>query len=181
MSSVAHSHQRHPPPPMDDNRSYVSARTGYTGNASRAEGSMAPQPLAQPQPAPVPPFYRICGCLECYSPQRESLEYDYTYDDVNGNKPPQSYPRIRERGEYYIDSYNGEPWSCSFGTTESVSVLIEYSFVQKMRTLYLIFSFFSTHFFYRMESGSIARIKLVPSCLPLCGSCCSIPLLLSPF
>lgn len=105
---------------MDENRSYVSARTGYTGNASQA-GSLAPQPLAQPQPAPHPPFYRILGCIECYNPKREVLEYDYSYDDVNGNKPPQSYPRIRERGEYYIDSYNSEPWSVSFGTTEAVS------------------------------------------------------------
>jgi len=104
---------------MDENRSYVSARTGYTGNASRADGSLAPQPLAQPQPAPFPPFYRILGCVECYNPKRELLEYDYTYDDVNGNKPPQSYPRIRERGEYYIDSQNPEPWSVSFGTTEA--------------------------------------------------------------
>ena len=77
-------------------------------------------PLAQPRPPPAPAFYRICGCIECYTPGREVLEYDYTYDDTNGNKPPQGYPRIRERGEYYIDSFNGEPWSCSFGTTERV-------------------------------------------------------------
>merc|ERR1712238_103720 len=77
--------------------------------------------IAQPQPAPLPSFYKMCGCIECYKPSREQLEYDYTYDDVpssssslagdppngvNGNitattaggKPPQSYPRIRERG-----------------------------------------------------------------------------------
>lgn len=77
--------------------------------------------MAQPQPPPLPAFYRVMGCIECYKPSREYLEYDYTYDDVNGKKPPQSYPRIRERGEYYIDSFNGEPWSCSFGTAESVS------------------------------------------------------------
>ena len=76
--------------------------------------------MAQPRPPPAPAFYRICGCIECYSPGREVLEYDYTYDDTNGSKPPQGYPRIRERGEYYIDSYNGEPWSCTFGTTERV-------------------------------------------------------------
>lgn len=75
--------------------------------------------MAQPQPPPLPAFYRVLGCIECYKPSREYLEYDYTYDDVSGKKPPQSYPRIRERGEYYIDSYNSEPWSCSFGTAES--------------------------------------------------------------
>ena len=105
-------------PPMDTTRSYVTARTEFTGD-QHSKASVAP-PMAQPQPAPLPAFYRICGCIECYAPSREVLEYDYTYDDVSGKKPPQNYPRIRERGEYYIDSYNGEPWSCSFGTNESV-------------------------------------------------------------
>ena len=103
-------------PPMDTTRSYVTARTEFTNDTK----SLPPQQMAQPQPAPLPAFYRICGCFECYSPGREVLEYDYTYDDVNGKKPPQNYPRIRERGEYYIDSYNSEPWSCSFGTAETV-------------------------------------------------------------
>ena len=79
--------------------------------------------MAQPQPAPYPSFVKICGCIEIYKPSREVLEYDYTYDDVSGKKPPQSYPRIRERGEFYIDSYNGEPWNCSFGTQEKVSIV----------------------------------------------------------
>jgi hypothetical protein len=57
-------------------------------------------------------------CLECYNPRSELLEYDYTYDD--STKPPQPYPRIRERGEYYVDSYNDQPWSWTFGTHESV-------------------------------------------------------------
>lgn len=105
---------------MDTNRSYVTAQTNFTSDTKQ---STAPAPImAQPQPPPLPAFYRVLGCIECYKPSREVLEYDYTYDDVNGKKPPQSYPRIRERGEYYIDSYNGEPWSCSFGTAESVSV-----------------------------------------------------------
>jgi hypothetical protein len=77
-------------------------------------------PMVQPRPPPAPAFYRICGCIEIYQPSREVLEYDYTYDDTNGKKPPQNYPRIRERGEYYIDSYNSEPWSCTFGTAERV-------------------------------------------------------------
>jgi hypothetical protein len=109
------------PSHMDATRSYVTARTEFTNDTK----SYAPQmQMAQPQPAPLPAFYRICGCIECYSPSREVLGYDYTYDDVNGKKPPQNYPRIRERGEYYIDSHNGEPWSCSFGTTERVSGVV---------------------------------------------------------
>jgi hypothetical protein len=118
MASI--SHQSHRGPPRHDDRSYVSARTGYTDNASRADRSYAPRMIAQPQPAPEAPFYRVMGCIECYNPKRELLEYDYTYDDVNGKKPPQSYPRIRERGEYYLDSFNAESWSCSFGTAEKV-------------------------------------------------------------
>lgn len=102
-------------PPMDTTRSYVTARTEFTNDTNN------PPQMAQPQPAPAPAFYRVCGCIECYNPGREVLEYDYTYDDVNGKKPPQNYPRIRERGEYYIDSHNPEAWSCSFGTSERVS------------------------------------------------------------
>lgn len=107
---------------MDATRSYVTARTYDTEGKSVSGGSIAPPPgaMAQPQPAPFPSFYKVCGCIECYKPSREMLEYDYTYDDVSGKKPPQSYPRIRERGEFYIDSFNGEPWSCSFGTAEKV-------------------------------------------------------------
>jgi hypothetical protein len=107
---------------MDATRSYVTARTYDTEGKSVGGGSIAPPPgaMAQPQPAPLPAFFKVCGCIECYKPSREVLEYDYTYDDVSGKKPPQSYPRIRERGEFYIDSFNGEPWSCSFGTAEKV-------------------------------------------------------------
>lgn len=110
---------------MDATRSYVTARTAASasvanGNNSVGGGSIAPPPgaMAQPQPAPYPSFIKVCGCVEIYKPGREVLEYDYTYDDVSGKKPPQSYPRIRERGEFYIDSFNGEPYSCSFGTAE---------------------------------------------------------------
>lgn len=56
---------------------------------------------------------QLC-CFECYSPAKERLEYDYS-------DPNQAYPRIRERGEYYIDSYNDQPWSWTFGTGENVS------------------------------------------------------------
>ena len=59
-----------------------------------------------------------CGCH--YDPKAERLEYDYTYDDTAHGKKPQPLPRIRQRGEYYIDSYNGDSWSCSFGTNEEV-------------------------------------------------------------
>ena len=63
-----------------------------------------------------------CGC--CASETLEYLDYDYTYDDVSAGsksrKPPQPYPRIRERGEYYIDTFNDQPWACTFGTGEHV-------------------------------------------------------------
>lgn len=62
--------------------------------------------------------YETMCCVECYNPRKERLEYDYQYDDTN--KPVQPYPRIRERGEYYIDTYNDQPWSWTFGTNERV-------------------------------------------------------------
>jgi hypothetical protein len=60
------------------------------------------------------------SCLECYQPSSEYLEYDYNYND--SHKPPQPYPRIRERGEYYIDSYNDQPWGWTLGTNENNGV-----------------------------------------------------------
>jgi len=61
-----------------------------------------------------------CGCE--YNPSTDRLEYDYTYDDANHQNKPQPLPRIRQRGEYYVDSYNGESWSCSFGTDEGAGI-----------------------------------------------------------
>jgi hypothetical protein len=60
---------------------------------------------------------KACGCE--YDSAAELLEYDYNYDD--SSRPQQRLPRIRERGEFYVDSYNTEPWNCSFGTAEEVS------------------------------------------------------------
>lgn len=57
-------------------------------------------------------------CCECYDPSKELLEYDYS--NTNPHKDPSAFPRIRERGEYYIDSYNDQPWSWTFGTHERV-------------------------------------------------------------
>jgi hypothetical protein len=67
-------------------------------------------------------------CCECYDPRREMLEYDYALDEKNdaaGNATAnvasqQAPPRTRARGEYYIDSYNDQPWSWTFGTAEKV-------------------------------------------------------------
>ena len=69
-------------------------------------------------------------CCECYDYKKEYLEYDYALVDEkntgNPSAPPQqqqqqAHPRIRARGEYYIDSYNDQPWSWTFGTAEKVS------------------------------------------------------------
>lgn len=59
-------------------------------------------------------------CLCCDRGEKlEYLDYDYTYDDTTpGKRKAQPYPRIRERGEYYIDSFNDQPWACTFGTGE---------------------------------------------------------------
>lgn len=61
----------------------------------------------------------VCGCQ--YQPQKERLDYDYTYDETTQGKP-QEMPRIRDRGEYYVDSYNEEPWGIKFGTTEESGI-----------------------------------------------------------
>ncbi|GKY90734.1 hypothetical protein MPSEU_000046600 [Mayamaea pseudoterrestris] len=57
-------------------------------------------------------------CLNCYNYRSEVLEYDYSrVNDATSSSQP--FPRIRSRGEYYIDSYNDQPWSWTFGTHES--------------------------------------------------------------
>jgi len=64
------------------------------------------------------PCYRsMCGCTVNLGAER--LEYDYNRSE---SKRPQPLPRIRQRGEHYIDSFNGESWSCSFGTNEETGI-----------------------------------------------------------
>jgi hypothetical protein len=62
-----------------------------------------------------------CGCCAAGYDSSEVLEYNYNL--ASSSQPheiAQPLPRIRERGEYYIDSYNDQPMSCSFGTNEHV-------------------------------------------------------------
>jgi hypothetical protein len=63
---------------------------------------------------------QACGCQ--YSPSVETLEYDYTQDGTTSMGKQQPLPRIRQRGEYYVDTFNAESWSCALGTNEEVSV-----------------------------------------------------------
>jgi len=65
-------------------------------------------------------FRSACGCQ--YNPNTDKLEYDYTYDDTAPGSKPQPLPRIRQRGEYYVDSYNGDSFNCSFGTNEEAGI-----------------------------------------------------------
>ena len=115
----------------------MSGGAGHYGNSNLHLQHASPQQqqhamlLQQQQQQQMPsprgpsmnhPHSHSILCLECYNPSSEMLEYDYNYDD--SNKPPQPYPRIRERGEYYVDSYNDQPWSWTFGTNENVSMTI---------------------------------------------------------
>lgn len=73
----------------------------------------------------------MCGCCPANDFRKETLEYNYALEQQqqstaasNGDvikKPIQPYPRIRTRGEYYIDTFNDEPWSFTMGTNELVS------------------------------------------------------------
>uniref|UniRef100_A0A6U1VRN8 Palmitoyltransferase n=1 Tax=Trieres chinensis TaxID=1514140 RepID=A0A6U1VRN8_TRICV len=64
--------------------------------------------------------HKTCGVD--YDHGTEVLEYDYSYDDTARGASRQPLPRIRERGDFYIDSYNGEPWGCGFGTNEESGI-----------------------------------------------------------
>jgi hypothetical protein len=66
----------------------------------------------------------VCFCCD-RGEKLEYLDYDYTYDDTtSGKRKPQPYPRIRERGEFYIDTFNDQPWACTFGTWEHVRIFM---------------------------------------------------------
>ena len=98
----------------------ATKNNNYSGTCSTANGKNAPGASVTTS------GFRKILCFECYSPASEMLEYDYSYNNYdphgsNGRRPPQSYPRIRERGEYYVDSFNDQAWSWTFGTAENVS------------------------------------------------------------
>jgi len=59
----------------------------------------------------------LCGCQISKS---EYLEYDYDYKPGRGKTQPP--PRIRANGEYYIDTFNEQPWAFSFGTGEEKGI-----------------------------------------------------------
>ena len=76
---------------------------------------------------PQPTFMQsLCGIQ--YFPTYEKLEYDYALEakkTKNGRSiTNQPLPRIRQRGENYVDSFNDEPWKCAFGTNEEVGLLV---------------------------------------------------------
>lgn len=122
-----------------------------------------PPPMGEASYMMEPPETRN-WCCECYDPSKELLEYDYT--NTNPVKDASAFPRIRERGEYYIDSYNDQPWSWTFGTHERVrgcGNLLALSFCLRISFSNLVLSC-------RMAYGSIHRIKQGVSCLQWFGS-----------
>ena len=64
-------------------------------------------------------FWQHC-CAVGLDWDAELLVHNFNKSD-RGNES--LLPRVRERGEYYIDSYNMEKWNCSFGTYEEVRIL----------------------------------------------------------
>ena len=117
-----------------------------------------------------------CGFCTAGYDSSEHLEYNYSY--VGTSQP---LPRCRERGEYYIDSYNDQPWSWTFGTGELVSRRFRYNILRfnhsfcfaMCNVIYLLIFLF--HFLLtRTEYGAIHRIKQGQSCLLWSGYLCYI-------
>jgi hypothetical protein len=76
-----------------------------------------------------------CGCCAAGYDSSEVLEYNYNL--ASSSQPheiAQPLPRIRERGEYYIDSYNDQPMSCSFGTNEHVRDRLRFGAMPSLQT-----------------------------------------------
>jgi len=152
----------------------MSGGAGHYGNSNHHLQHASPTQLQhamlmQQQQMPSPrgpsmsnhPHSHSLLCLECYSPSSEMLEYDYNYDD--SNKPPQPYPRIRERGEYYVDSYNDQPWSWTFGTNENNGIWCNSSdqagtIMSAMVWLLMLYS-----------ASTITALTVTEGIPPLCG------------
>jgi len=122
----------------------IAATTKLQPQHSDASELQVPLASADPQsssnmnktPPPAPDSQGI-GCLrkicDCQiDMEKESLGYNYKaagrYQVLkdSGNIPPGEYPpalpRIRARGEYYIDTFNDQPMTCSFGTSEEAGI-----------------------------------------------------------
>jgi hypothetical protein len=127
-------------------------------------------------------------CCECYDPSKEMLEYDYS--SGTSSKDPSSFPRIRERGEYYIDSFVDQPWSWTFGTHErvrsphvlaaatagrcgalcySLPLGLRETDVLTLAVSVLLLSCCLSAYTHRMGYGSIHRTRRVASCRPWFG------------
>jgi len=91
-----------------NHRLYATTMGTDNGNERQGEG----QGQAVAKRAKTNCLQQACGCR--YRPSVENLEYDYTKGE---NQP---LPRIRQRGEFYVDRFNGETWSCALGTNEEV-------------------------------------------------------------
>lgn len=69
---------------------------------------------------------QICDCQ--IDMEKESLNYNYRAAEryqslkdsgkLKSEDHPPPLPRIRNRGEYYVDTFNDAPMTCSFGTNE---------------------------------------------------------------
>jgi hypothetical protein len=150
-----------------------------------------------------------CLCLFPVYPNYTTEYLEYNYNNINNTnnnntttlsqsqqlsslqsqQQQQQLVRIRNRGEYYIDSYNDQPKSFSFGTNENVrsffilytllKYLIRWTPIDRPNNYYCLF-FLSLSFllllrlflyflpdsysYYRMVFGVIPVIKLVRSC-----------------
>lgn len=63
-----------------------------------------------------------CGCCLPVYDRSEFLRFNYDQPDTQKNI------RCRERGEYYIDSYNDQPRVWTFGTGEEVGTGVAIGF-----------------------------------------------------
>jgi len=79
-------------------------------------------------------FWQQC-CAVGFDWDDEVLKYNFNLSEKGTE---QSLPRTRERGEYYIDSYNMEKWNCTFGTFDEVWDLLQIN-VSSYCTLPLFF------------------------------------------
>ena len=123
---------------MHTNNSYRSDNSRLTNTPRNKKG--VPVSSTSNQSASQRYLGTFCGLCSEYDLHAETLEYNYVIEaaavaaavnssTATGGKlqqqpliSSQPLPRIRARGEYYIDTFNDEPWSWSMGTNEQVRI-----------------------------------------------------------
>jgi hypothetical protein len=103
---------------MSSNRGDKGLSRRAVGGSSSSQAAAA-FPLSSQQEYSNEKNTSLC-CLSCYNYRNEILDYDFS--NLDKQQPPVRHLPLKN--EYYIDTFNDQPWSWTFGTHESVRMKV---------------------------------------------------------